>query len=221
METAGKDDFRGLSSRLNTCCKTWYKAQHMFYKLLIQSSSQTSVELDGEKSKVKYSAHIEDVEVNRDCLAGYLRDIRDALLKCTKPCPSKGERSDLSIWREIFALYDSSSVFCQARECSSVDLDFGAVRTRYESFLSCITAANHVRFHQSRTLITLHTDPTISTSSKCTSLHRVQRSSRFHNRSFSSEVKRSFRHGRQGSSTEFIFRARSHLELQTPRMFDC
>lgn len=156
METARQDDSHDLSSEPNPNFKARYNT-HKVLRLLNLSRSSTPADQIEEKVEVEYSAHIEDIGVDKDGLTGYLMDIRNALLKCTKPNPSKREKSDLSIWREIFALYDRSSVFCLTKECSCLDSDFGAVQIRYESFHSCIAATDHVCSIEVYTLICIQT----------------------------------------------------------------
>jgi hypothetical protein len=78
------------------------------------------------------------------CLSGYFKDLQNALLECTNPTSSKREKSDLSIWQEVFSVYESNSIFCATRECSCLHTDFTLIQTRYETFHSSITAKNYV-----------------------------------------------------------------------------
>jgi hypothetical protein len=90
------------------------------------------------KSKLEHrlTTSIEDLEAIKDCLTGYMREVSNSLLKCTKPNTSKREKSDLTIWREIFT--------CQTRECSCLNLDFRTIQTKYISFYSDLGAKNYV-----------------------------------------------------------------------------
>ena len=102
-----------------------------------------------------------------------MREISNSLLKCTKPNISKREKSDLTIWREIFTLYYSNSIFCETRECSCLNLDFRTVQAKYGSFYSNLGAKNYV--HSFKFLCQLTTGKSFSTSSKRSSLPVVQR----------------------------------------------
>lgn len=88
-------------------------------------------------------------------MTAYFRGLSDLLLKCTKPVASKGENSDLSIWREIFALYESRSIFCESRECTCLRADLDDIQHRYALFDSGIVDKNFVTSFKLSLLILL------------------------------------------------------------------
>jgi hypothetical protein len=97
---------------------------------------------------------MEGMDKNTLCLSEYLRDLGESLMRCTKPIPAKRERTDLSIWREILDLYNSSLIFCETKECSRLSSDFVTVQKRYKSFTAKISAKNYVLFWGSLNLLT-------------------------------------------------------------------
>jgi len=71
----------------------------------------------------------------RDFYAMHLRELGRAILCVTKPSTrTKREKSDLPLWREIFALYKMSSIFCVTQPCTSLITELDVVKQRHSSF---------------------------------------------------------------------------------------
>lgn len=102
---------------------------------------------DFDKLDISYTTNRENIEINiqiKESLSVQLTELSNTLLKSTKPSPSKREKSDLPLWREIFSLYENSSIFCSTRECTCLIEELNVVTQRNSMFWSSVEAKNYV-----------------------------------------------------------------------------
>lgn len=102
---------------------------------------------DVDKLDICSTMHVENIEISNQIKEGLsvkLTELSNTLLNSTKPSTSKRDKSDLRLWREIFSLYENSSIFCSTRECTCLTEELNVVALRNSMFWSSVEAKDYV-----------------------------------------------------------------------------
>lgn len=124
-------------------CQTIFHISSLQYvsSVMLTYSGDTVQQIRLSILNLGSDAQEETIAIIKKRLTSHLNVLKDALLDAAKPTISK---SDLQIWREIFTLYESSSIICPTNECTCLVDKLDNIPSRYSTFWATIETRHFV-----------------------------------------------------------------------------